>query len=265
VPIVSHGSFIAKTVACAAVNLLLLEPDELAGDRATLRDRRARHLVEVLRVAPGQRLRAGVIGGPLGEAEVLAVDVGAVTVRLTTAGAAPTPAPIDLVLAVPRPKVLTRVLEHAAAWSVRRVELVNAWRVDKSYLGSSRLAAAAVAGALRRGAEQGMTTHLPGVAVHRRLMAYLDDALPAAAPAGAQRLIADARQGALLEAAVPPGDRRPVLVAIGPEGGWIGRELDSFTARGFTVVRLGGAVLRVEAAVTAALAQLALLARLPPP
>jgi 16S rRNA (uracil1498-N3)-methyltransferase len=65
-----------------------------------------------------------------------------------------------------------------------------------------------------------------------------------------------------LERALAPGDARPVLIAIGPEGGWIDRELDSFAARGFTAVRLGAPILRVEAAVTAALAQITLLRRL---
>ena len=242
------------------MNLLLLDPDELDGGRAVVAGRRARHLVEVLRAVPGTRLRAGVVGGPVGEAEVVAVQGTTVELRVTLGTSVPAPAPVDLVVAVPRPKVLSRLVQHAAAYGVRRIDLVNAWRVDKSYLGSSRLDPAALDEALRLGAEQGMTTHVPPIEVHPRLMGYLDGL---AAPAGARRVVADARTGVHLEAAVPPGDAAPVVVAIGPEGGWIGRELDSFAARGFAIVRLGAAVLRVEAAVTAALAQLALLRRLP--
>lgn len=247
------------------MNLLLLEAGELAGGRATIGGRRARHLIDVLRVAPGRRVRAGVLGGGLGDAEVVAVGDGTVTLALAADEPAPAPMPVDLVVAVPRPKVLSRLLQHAAAYAVRRIDLVNAWRVDKSYLGSSRLDDAAIAQALRLGAEQGMTTHLSEVAVHPRLMAFLGDALPRSAPAGTRRLVADARSGVDLERAQPPGDARPSLIAIGPEGGWIARELDSFVERGFAVVKLGSAVLRVEAAVTAALAQLALLRRLPAP
>jgi len=161
------------------VNLLLLEPGELDGERALIGGRRARHLVEVLRVAPGQRVRAGVIGGATGDAEVLAVAGDQISLRVTLSGPVPTPQPVDLVLAVPRPKVLSRVLQHAAAYGVRRIDLVNAWRVDKSYLGSSRLDDDALALALRLGAEQGMTTHLPAVAVHRR-----PDGLPRRRPPG---------------------------------------------------------------------------------
>jgi RsmE family RNA methyltransferase len=244
------------------VNLLLVEPAELVDDRARIAGRRARHLIEVLRVVPGQRVRAGVIGGAIGDAEVLAVEAGEVALRLAPGGAAAPPLPVDLVVAVPRPKVLPRLLQHAAACAVRRIDLVNAWRVDKSYLGSSRLDEAALGEALRLGAEQGMTTHLPEVAVHPRLMRYLDEVLPAVAPAGARRLLAHARGGVAIEAALPPGERAPVIVAIGPEGGWIEREVESFAARGFATVSLGAAVLRCEAAVTAALAQVMLLRRL---
>ncbi|MCB9560862.1 MAG: RsmE family RNA methyltransferase [Kofleriaceae bacterium] len=254
------------------MNLLLLDPGELTGAAdgvVVLADRRARHLCTVLGVTVGQRLRAGLVGGALGDAEVIAVeradgDAPRVTVRFAAA-AAVTPAapPIDLVVAIPRPKVLPRLLENAAACAVRRIDLVNAWRVDKSYLDSPRLAPDAVALAVRLGAEQGVTTRLPEVVVHRRLMAYLDDALPAVHPPGARRLLAHPRDAVAVERAVPPGCVDPVVVALGPEGGWIARELDTFVARGFTAVHLGDAVLRTEAAVTAALAQLALLRRLP--
>ena len=247
------------------MNLLLFEPGEVVAGRAEVGGRRARHLVEVLRALPGRRVRAGVIGGGIGDAEVLAVAPDRVVLGFAATEPAPAAMDVDLVVAVPRPKVLTRLLQHAAAYAVRRIDLVNAWRVDKSYLGSSRLDDAAIAEALRLGAEQGMTTRLPEVAVHPRLMAFLDEALPASAPPGARRLVADARGGVDLERARPPGDALPAVIAIGPEGGWIARELDTFVARGFAVVRLGAAVLRVEAAVTAALAQLALLRRLPPP
>src|SRR5207248_1724333 len=165
----------------------------------------------------------------------------------------------ELVLAVPRPKVLSRVIESCAAFGVRRIDLTNAWRVDKSYLKSPRLAASALAHAARLGAEQGALTHVPELHVHARLMALLDDRFPALGGPLALRLLA--------HPSAPPIEhvvttRGPAIVAIGPEGGWIQRELDTFVARGFAPVSLGTPILRVEAAVAAALAQMTLLARL---
>jgi RsmE family RNA methyltransferase len=263
------------------VNLLLVDPAELASDgTCTLRDRRALHVRTVLGAGVGERVRAGVVGGGIGSAELLADDGTAITLRLAVTDPAPAPLPIELVLAVPRPKVLTRVVEAAAAFGVARIELTNAWRVDKSYLRSPRLAPDALALAARLGAEQGATTHLPAITVHLRLMALLDARWPAppvvildgprpgapgATPdalwSGPPAVKLVAHPGAPpIETAVPRGDG-PIVLAIGPEGGWIAREVDTFIARGFAPVSLGAPILRVETAVAAALGQLVLLQR----
>jgi len=240
------------------VNLLLIEPDELHGDgTCTIADRRAQHLRSVLGIEIGSHVRAGLVGGAIGSGEVIADDGSAVTLRLVLGDAPPPPLAVELVLAVPRPKVITRTIEIAASFAIERIDLTNAWRVDKSYLGSPRLAAGALALAARFGAEQGATTHLPEIAVHERLMELLDSRF--LSPAGGMRVIA--HPGA------PPIEtvidkRGPVTIAIGPEGGWIERELETFVARGFTPVSLGAPILRVEAAVASALGQLLLLDRI---
>jgi 16S rRNA (uracil1498-N3)-methyltransferase len=240
------------------VNLLLVEPSELAADgTCTVRDRRALHLRTVLGAEVGSRVRAGVVGGGIGSAEVLGDDGTAIALRLALTDPPSLPLPIELVLAIPRPKVLGRVVEAAAAFGVARIELTNAWRVDKSYLRSPRLAPDALALAARLGAEQGATTHVPPIAVHHRLMALLDARWPGPP---AVKLIAHPAAPPI-EAAVP-GVPAALVLAIGPEGGWIAREVDTFVARGFAPVSLGAAILRVETAVAAALGQLVLLRRL---
>jgi 16S rRNA (uracil1498-N3)-methyltransferase len=244
------------------VNLLLLEPGELAGDTATLADRRAAHLRAVLGVRIGSRVRAGVLGGGTGTAEVIADDGAALTLRLALAEPARPPLPVELVLAVPRPKVLSRTIEIAAAFGVARIALTNAWRVDKSYLASPRVAPDALALAARLGAEQGATTHVPEVALHRRLMALLDGRWPAPGAPPRRKLVAHPGGVPIEQAAGGADPGEPIALAIGPEGGWIAREVETFAARGFTVVSLGEPILRVEAAVAAALGQLVLLRRL---
>jgi RsmE family RNA methyltransferase len=241
------------------VNLLLVEPGELHdGSTVTLADRRAEHLRTVLGVTPGARIRAGLVGGALGTAEVVKDDGTAITLHLSLGDPPSTPLAIEVVLAVPRPKVLTRTIEIAASFGVERIALTNAWRVDKSYLSSPRLSPDALAAAARLGAEQGATTHVPAIAVHRRLMELLDARWPVDAPPGL-RLVA--HPGAPpIESVVKTRD--PITLAIGPEGGWIAREVETFVARGFSPVSLGAAILRVESALAAALGQLVLLDRL---
>jgi len=90
-------------------------------------------------------------------------------------------------------------------------------------------------------------------------MALLDARWPGPSGAPGHRLIA--HPGAPpIEAALPGA--APVVLAIGPEGGWIDREVETFVARGFTAVSLGAPILRVETAVAAALGQLLVLRRL---
>ena len=243
------------------MNLLLIDPGEVRGDATcTIFDRRAHHLRTVIGVEVGSTVRAGLLGGAVGTAEVIADDGSAITFKLNLADQPPAPLDVELLLAVPRPKVITRTIEIIASFAVKRIDLTNAWRVDKSYLRSPRLDPGALALAARFGAEQGATTHLPAIALHDRLMAVLDDRYPTP-DAAATRLVA--------HPSAPPIERvvtkrSPTVLAIGPEGGWIDRELETFAARGFQPVSLGTPILRVEAAVASALGQLLLLHRLRP-
>jgi RsmE family RNA methyltransferase len=251
------------------VNLLLFDPAELAGGGTETEvelaavDRRAHHLREVLRVRPGQIVRAGAIRGACGRAEVIAIAAGRIRLAVTLDGPVAQRPAVDLIVAVPRPKVVARVLETAASFGVGRVDLVNAWRVDRSYLDSPRLGPDRLAAALRAGCEQGATTWVPDVAMHRLLIPFLAGAAERWPPP-VQRIVAHPRASGAVETIVRPGARAPAVIAIGPEGGWIDREVESFGALGFTPVRLGAAVLRVEAAVAALLAQIQLLRRLEP-
>jgi len=226
-----------------------------------LRDRRADHVRTVLGASVGARIKAGVVGGPIGSAEITADDGSAMTLQFSASEPASRPLPIELVLAIPRPKVLTRVIEAAASFAVARIVLSNAWRVDKSYLSSPRLDDDALALAVRLGAEQGATTHLPEVVIYRRLMEMMNTRWPEGAASDGLKLIA--HPGAPpIEAVVPRGEPRPMTLAIGPEGGWIPREVETFVARGFSPVSIGAPILRVETAVASALGQLLLLRRL---
>lgn len=250
------------------MNLLLIDGAELRDDGTfTIADRRAQHLRNVLDVEVGSTVRAGVISHHVGTAEVLTLDGDAITLRYDMQTLHPFPLPVELVLAIPRPKVVTRTIEIAASFGVRRIDLTNAWRVDKSYFGSPRLAPDALAMAARFGAEQGATPHLPTIQVHERFMAMLDARFIGAEPVKMRHTITNLPTLRLVaHPGAPPIEdvvieHELVALAIGPEGGWIDREVETFVARGFRPVSLGTPILRVEAAVASALGQLLLLQR----
>ncbi|MEE8524744.1 MAG: RsmE family RNA methyltransferase [Thermoanaerobaculia bacterium] len=250
------------------MNLLLLDPGEIRNGVVTLGGRRAEHLCKVLKVETGRRVRIGVIDGGTGFGEVLAVSAGGEVELAVDVADAPAAAgdvsSIDLIVALPRPQALHRILQSAAAMSVRRLDLVNGWRVEKSFFSSPSLRPETVRRHLLLGAEQGMTTRLPEVAIERLLVPFVTRLAERDSPP--LRLIAHPDAAAPIESCflLPASQRQrlPVEIAIGPEGGWIDRELETFHNAGFQPVRLGPWILRVETAVAAALAQIELLRRI---
>ena len=245
------------------MNLLLYRPDELGPDGVVrLSGRRARHLSEVLRVSPGQRLRAGIVRGGQGTARVEAVQRDEVTLSVAHYGPPPSRPAVAVILALPRPKVLSRVLRSVSSFGVAAIELVNAWRVEKSYFASNRLQPQRLEQDLWLGCEQGGTTWVPDVRVHPRFRPFVEDELACRlSEAPSRALVAHPRAADPIERVVPPGSKQRVVVAVGPEGGWIDSELRSFETGGFIPVRFSERVLSVESAAAALLAQLELLRR----
>jgi RsmE family RNA methyltransferase len=228
------------------VNLLLLEPGEVGpGGAARLGGRRARHVCQVLRCQPGDRIAAGVVNGLSGEAEVLAATEDELLLRTTLDHQPPPPSPVSLLLALPRPKILRKVLQAVAAMGVKRLVLLGSYRVEKSYWSSPVLSPEALRQELLLGLEQGKDTALPAVALERFFKPFVEDRLDAALPGA--RLLADPHAPHPIEALPAPAGG--VAVAIGPEGGWTPYEAAELARRGFTPFSLGPRPLRVDQAV----------------
>ena len=239
----------------APVTLILLDAAELGpGGEVRLEGRRAAHVLEVLRPACGERLQVGVAGGLLGRGEVVALALApaAVTLRVVLDRPPPPRSPVDLLLALPRPKILRKVLHAVASMGVGRVVLLGSYRVEKSYFSSPLLAPAAMARELRLGLEQGRDTVAPEVATRRFFKPFVEDELEAFFPESA-RLLADPSGACTLAASHPSASR--AVIAIGPEGGWTAYEAAELRRRGFSAFSLGPRVLRVDAAVPFAVGQ----------
>ena len=234
------------------MNLLLLEPADLL-DAATARvsGRRLRHLLEILKAIPGEALRAGVLGGHVGRAELLSIDSRQALLRVVLTESPPPPSQVTVLLALPRPKAVRRLLQGLAAFGVKRIILVNTARVDKSYWQSPLLTPDAIREQLLLGLEQSRDTILPEVLLQRRFRPFVEDELPLLAQ---DTLALVAHPGAALPC--PTAVSGPVTLAIGPEGGFVPFEVELLTRQGFLPVQLGIRPLRVEAAVPALLGRL---------
>jgi RsmE family RNA methyltransferase len=152
------------------VNLLLLQPGEVdASGVARLSGRRLEHATEVLRVQAGQSLKVGVLGGLMGTAEVLSRDAQHLVLQVHVSDPPPPRAGVSLVLAIPRPKALKRVIPAVASLGVDRVVMVNAARVEKSYFDSKVLATEFLDGLVELGLEQACDTIRPTLEIRERL------------------------------------------------------------------------------------------------
>ncbi|ROL77345.1 16S rRNA (uracil(1498)-N(3))-methyltransferase [Pseudomonas vranovensis] len=234
------------------MNLLLLEEaDFIAADRVVLADRRFTHMQEIHRVAVGDSLRVGRIGGLMGQAEVLRLEGHEAELKVSFDQPPPAKLPLTLVLALPRPKMLRRVFQTVATMGVPKVILVNSYRVEKSFWQTPFLEPEAIREQLILGLEQTRDTVLPEVTIEKRFKPFVEDRLPAIS-AGTLGLVGHPGQ----YPPCPRGLNEPVTLAIGPEGGWIPYEIDLLGKAGLAPVQLGERILRVETAVTALLARL---------
>lgn len=236
------------------MNLLLLTPGEVGADSlVTLRDRRLVHAREVLRVNPGDSVRVGVRGGRLGTGTVLEQTPDHLTLRVTLTDQPPARPGIDLILAIPRPKALKRVIPAIASLGVDRVVLINAARVEKSYFDAKVLTAEALDALIDLGLEQAKDTVPPRIELRERFKPFIEDELDTWAPADALRFVP--HPVAVEVARAMPTDRR-LVIAIGPDGGWVPFEVDLLARHGFAPISLGDRVLRGEVAVPAVIAAL---------
>ena len=246
------------------MNLLLLEPNEIKSDGTVcLRDRRSRHIVRILGLGPGDTVKTGIINGSTGRGEIVSVRGSdrnpEVVLRFFTGDRLPELPPVDLVMGLVRPIMLKRILAQAASLGVGRIYLINGSRVEKSFFEASLLKEDNYRSYLLQGLEQAKDTFLPQVSIHARFRPFVEDFIPTVAQNYSGLLGAHPEGGLNIRDSIGPGFAGRILLAVGPEGGWVEFDLEKFAAQSFRPVSLGRRVLRTDTAVVALLAQLMLL------
>ena len=228
------------------MNIVLFEPEETARP-LPLTDRRAQHVLNVLRGRPGDSFDAGIIDGPRGKATLVAVDESSLRLDFTWGEHPPPLDPITLVIGLPRPQTARKVLEEATALGVQAMHFVACDSGEPGYARSKLWMTDEWRRHLVDGAAQAFSTRLPLVTADGSLTESI-----AVGPTDATRLALDNYEASapLSRATVAA----PVVLALGPERGWSASERDLLRAEGFQLVHLGERVLRVETACVAAIA-----------
>ena len=233
------------------MNIVVLDRSDWRDEEhVRLVDRRADHIRAVLRAAVGDSVRVGELNGYLGQGRICAIDADSVVLRVELSQPPPPRHRFDVVLALPRPKVLRRLFRTVAEYGVANLHLIHSARVEKSYWQSPLLAAERVHDALLAGMERASDTVVPQVHHYRRFRPFVEDQLKDIC---AGRPCWIAQMGASLALReTPPGD---AVVMVGPEGGFVPFELELAQAVLAQPVHLGSRTLSVDTALTTALAQ----------
>ena len=235
------------------MNLILLHDDDFRDDGlVTLSGRRLQHVQEVHRAEVGDSLRVGKLGGLIGEGRVRALSSNRIDLEIRLYLQPPAPLPLSLLLALPRPKMLKRVLQAVTALGVKQIYLLNSYRVEKSFWGSPLLQPEKLKEQLLLGLEQCCDTLLPEIHLKQRFKPFVEDELPQFT-AGRASYVAHP----VAANPCPIGSRGPTTLAIGPEGGFIPYEVEKLEECGFIPVSLGRRILRVETAVPVLVSRLA--------
>ena len=239
------------------MNLILIHPGELNGGRAVLTGERAAHVRGVLKAGTGRVLRIGLLNGPPGEGTVERLEP--LTLACKWKSEVPPQPAVDLLLALPRPKVMKRLWAQLAALGVGRILLTNAAKVERFYFDTHVLEPGFYNTRLIEGLQQACDTRLPEVRIIKQLKPFLEDELDSLCPDGLRLLADPSGERSLLDAGWSGAGH--VLLAVGPEGGWTPYEIGLFRENGFETIGMGPRILRTDTACIALLGMIAEMKR----
>lgn len=288
-----------RTSTVCRLNRILFEADELTliegkdGKRSTPSvvipkdDYRTVHVAKILSLANGATIRSGIVScdayprgmmtdtatiewlpeGKVKKKEPMrnGKPPGSLCVHLNSLSSPATSENpgVSLILALPRPLQLARLLPVIASMGCDQLILTTATKVPRDYWGTHLLKpdnSHRVTSLLTEGLAQSGDTLLPRVhLVPHNLERFLREEMPLRF-ANHTRLVAHPTRQEDIDAPYPrihtvARAGRPIVVAVGPEGGWVEPdELDLWEQVGFTPVTLGPRVLRTDTAVVSLLA-----------
>lgn len=242
----------------APLFLLDVLPEALAKGAELLVDgAEGRHAVDVLRLAPGERVRIGDGRGSVAEGEVVSAGAAGLRVAVQARFEVPEPEPVFvLVQALPKGDHGPLAVDLATELGVDRIvpwtaaRCVTRWREDRVAKGVGKWRSAA-----RSAAKQSRRPRVPEVTepmTTREVCGMLADVDLAV-------VLHEQARRPLSGLEIPQGGT--IAVIVGPEGGLTDGEVVAFRAAGAEAVRLGPEVLRTSTAGAATLAALSMRTR----
>ena len=211
---------------------------------ALIKGRRFQHITTHIQPAIGETLKVGLLNAKMGEGVVTAISKTGITISCSFFESPPQPLPLTLILALPRPKVLRRVIQHATTIGVKNFYVIKTWRVEKSYFATPYLTKEKMEAEMILGLEQARDTVMPKFHIRKLFKPFVQDELSEIIKEK-QAIVAHPSGNHLtkMELGVP------TVLVIGPEGGFIPYEIALMKKIGFKTASLGARILRVETAI----------------
>lgn len=236
------------------MNLLILRESEDPKEQyIQIDDYRAKHINSVLKLSVGDSISVGKINGLIGKGRIAEKGKGVICIdNIVLNQPSPNQLNADIILALPRPRMLQRSLQTMATMGVKHIHLIHTERVEKSFWQTPLLTPETVQEHLILGLEQAKATQIPQITYYkswRETKERLRPLLP-----HKQKIIA--HPGNYENATTLADQNTETAIAIGPEGGFTKTEVDFFIGNGFTPKKLGDRILRVETAIPVLLARL---------
>lgn len=228
------------------MNLVLFEPAEIEAPLPR-RDPRALHVLEVLHRQVGDTFDAGIVNGPRGKARLDAVTADALALSFSWTTSPTPPAPITLIVGLPRPQTARDILRDVTTLGVAALHFAKTEKGDPNYASSTLWRDGEWRRHALAGAAQAFDTHVPEITFGRSL-----NELVAALPPGGTRLALDNYESPAPLSAWE-SVTQCVTLALGAERGWSSGERALLRENGFAFVHLGPRVLRAETACIAAI------------
>lgn len=234
------------------MNLVLLEDKDFIEPKlVAVTGERFMHVKKIIRASKGSTLACGKVNGKIGTGRVTSMNRNGFEMAVDLTLAPPSPLPLTLVMAMPRPKMLKRILQSVTSLGVKQIYLINSWRVEKSFWLTDLLEKERLERHLKLGLAQAKDTMMPVIHLKRYFTAFAKQELPGLGK-NKIRILAHPKTSQVC----PAGVNKKAVLVIGPEGGFIDQEVDTLAQAGFTPYTMGPRILRVETAVTALISRL---------
>lgn len=233
------------------MNIVLLDPRQTQAALWSITSKRQlEHLQQHVKIQVGDTLKVGIRGGKRYCCEVISVAEQAIQVKALYEENVPKKLPVTLIVAMPRPKVLRRLIMDSVTLGVEKIILLHSYRVDKSYWQSPFLQQ--LEQYITLGLEQAGDTIAPEIEIYKRFKPFVEDVLPHLMSAECPAYVAHP----YAETTMPFALEHPCSIVIGPEGGFIPYEIDLLVKNGCQAVSLGNRILRTETVIAYVLGRL---------